>query len=107
MEDAEIAVVAYGSAARTSLRAVREARKLGIKAGMIRLITIWPFYDKLIEETANQVRSIVVPEMNMGKIVREVERASKGQASVLSVPKVGGVLHHPDEILAAIKKAAR
>ncbi len=107
MEDAEVAVVAYGSTARTALRAVREARNQGIKAGLIRLITLWPFYDRLIEETANQVKAIVVPEMNMGKIVREVDRASKGQAEVISVPKVGGVLHHPDEILAAIKSAVR
>jgi len=107
MEDAEVAVVAYGSTARTALRAVREARNQGIKAGLIRLITIWPFYDRLIEETASQVKTIVVPEMNMGKIVREVERASKGQAGVISVPKVGGVLHHPEEILAAIKSAVR
>ncbi len=107
MEDAEVAVVAYGSTARTALRAVREARNQGIKAGLVRLITLWPFYDRLIEETANQVKAIVVPEMNMGKIVREVDRASKGQAKVISVPKVGGVLHHPDEILAAIKSAVR
>ncbi len=107
MDDAEIAVVAYGSTARTALRAVREARNQGIKAGLIRLITLWPFYDRLIEEAANQVKAIVVPEMNMGKIVREVDRASKGQAKVISVPKVGGVLHHPDEILAAIRSAVR
>ncbi len=107
MEDAEVAVVAYGSTARTALRAVREARNQGIKAGLIRMITLWPFYDHLIEETANQVKAIIVPEMNMGKIVREVDRASKGQAKVMSVPKVGGVLHHPDEILAVIKSAVR
>ncbi len=107
MEDAEVAVVAYGSTARTALRAVREARNQGIKAGLIRMITLWPFYDRLIEETASQVKAIIVPEMNMGKIVREVDRASKGQAKVMSVPKVGGVLHHPDEILAAIKSAVR
>ena len=107
MDDAEVAVVAYGSTARTALRAVREARAQGIKAGLIRLITLWPFYDRLIEEAANQVKAIVVPEMNMGKIVREVDRASKGQAKVISVPKVGGVLHHPDEILAAIRSAVR
>ncbi len=107
MEDAEIAVVSYGSTARTSLRAVREARKLGIKAGILRLITLWPFYDKIIEEIASQVKAIVVPEMNMGKIVREVERAAKGNAKVMSLPKVGGVLHHPDEVLSGIKRAAR
>lgn len=107
MEDADVSVVAYGSAARTALRAIRDARKQGIRVGMVKLITLWPFYDKLIEEIANQVKAIVVPEMNMGKIVREVERASKGQAKIISVSKVGGVLHHPDEILSAIKAASR
>lgn len=107
MEDAEVAVVAYGSTARTALRAVRDARNQGIKAGIVRLVTLWPFYDKLIEEIANQVKAIIVPEMNMGKIAREVERASKGQSRVIPLPKVGGVLHHPDEILSSIKAASR
>ncbi len=107
LEDAEIAVISYGSSARTSLRAVREARKLGIKAGMLKLITLWPFYDKIVHEVASQVKGIVVPEMNMGKMVREVERASKGMAEVMPLTKVGGLLHHPDEVLAAIKKMAR
>ncbi|MEM0192167.1 MAG: 2-oxoacid:acceptor oxidoreductase subunit alpha [Candidatus Korarchaeum sp.] len=105
--DADIAVVSYGSAARSSLKAIKDARGLGIKVGMLRLITLWPFYDKLMEELSERVRAIVVPEMNMGKIVREVERASKGRCKVISVPKVGGVLHSPDEILSAIKFAAR
>jgi len=107
LDDADVAIVTYGSSARTSLRAMKDARNLGIKVGMLRLITLWPFYDKLIEELSNKVKSIVVPEMNMGKIVREVERASKGQCKVFSVPKVGGVLHNPDEVLSAVKLAAR
>ncbi len=107
LDDAEVAVISYGSSARTSLRAVREARKLGIKAGMLKLITLWPFYDKKVQEVASQVKAIVVPEMNMGKMVREVERASKGMAEVMSLTKVGGLLHHPDEVLAAIKRVAR
>ncbi|WP_289230755.1 2-oxoacid:acceptor oxidoreductase subunit alpha [Candidatus Korarchaeum cryptofilum] len=107
LEDADVAIVTYGSSARTSLKAMKDARNLGIKVGMLRLITLWPFYDKLIEELSSKVKSIVVPEMNMGKIVREVERASKGQCKILPVPKVGGVLHNPDEILSAVKLAAR
>jgi len=107
LEDADVAIVTYGSSARTSLKAMKDARNLGIKVGMLRLITLWPFYDKLIEELSSKVKSIVVPEMNMGKIVREVERASKGHCKVFSVPKVGGVLHNPDEILSAVKLAAR
>lgn len=107
LDDAEVAIVAYGSAARSSLKALKDARGLGIKVGMLRLITLWPFYDELIEELSEKVRAIVVPEMNMGKIVREVERASKGRCKVISVPKLGGVLHNPDEILSAIKLAAR
>lgn len=107
LDDAEVAVVTYGSSARASLKAIKDARSMGIKVGMLRLITLWPFNDKLIEEISEKVKSIVVPEMNMGKMVREVERASKGRCKVLSLPKVGGVLHNPDEILSAIKSAVR
>ena len=107
LDGADIAVVTYGSSARSSLKAIKDARELGIKTGMLRLITLWPFHDKLIGELSERVKAIVVPEMNMGKVVREVERASKGRCKVLSVPKVGGVLHSPDEILSAIKLAAR
>ncbi|KPV63984.1 MAG: 2-oxoglutarate synthase subunit KorA [Candidatus Bathyarchaeota archaeon BA1] len=104
LEDAEVAVVAYGITSRSALSAVRKAREIGIKAGLLRLITLWPFPDKHVSEVAEQVHSIVVPEMNYGQIVREVERAAK-ETPVVFLPKLGGEPHKPEEILEAIRRA--
>jgi len=103
LEDAEIAVVAYGITARSALSAVRKARETGIKAGLFRLVTLWPFPDRLISKLAEQAHSIVVPEMNCGQIVREVERAAK-KTPLTFLPKLGGEPHRPAEILEAIRR---
>ncbi|MDI6782601.1 MAG: 2-oxoacid:acceptor oxidoreductase subunit alpha [bacterium] len=103
MDDAEVAVVAYGSTARSSLRAVKEARKLGIPIGLIKLITIWPFPDKLITETAKKVKWFLVPEMNLGQLVFEVDRAAHGACQVISYPQANGELFNPLQILEKIK----
>ena len=103
MEDAEIAVVAYGSEARSAKEAVRRARELGIKAGLLKLGTIWPFHDELIRGIAEQVEKIIVPEMNLGRYVGEVKRASDCLAEVVSLPLNKGRIHTSDEILKAIK----
>ncbi|MCK4407774.1 MAG: 2-oxoacid:acceptor oxidoreductase subunit alpha [Bacteroidales bacterium] len=102
-EDAEIIVVAYGSPARSALSAVKLARKEGIKAGLLRLITVWPFPDEKILEVANKAKTIIVPEINRGQIVREVERSSHGKYNVISLPKLGDI-HTPYEILKVIKE---
>jgi 2-oxoglutarate ferredoxin oxidoreductase subunit alpha len=102
MEDAEIAVVAYGIESRAALSAVRKARASGIKAGLLRLVTLWPFPEKNIAEIARSVKAIVVPEMNYGQLVREVERAAKA-TPVTFLPKLGEEPHRPEEILGAIK----
>ncbi len=103
LEDAEVVVVAYGSAVRPSMQAVRQARAAGIRAGLLKMRIVWPFPDGVIAEIATQADRILVPEMNVGKMVREVERAAHGRAEVIAVPKLGGVLHTPAEILAAIE----
>lgn len=103
MEDADIAIVAYGSPFRSAMKAAKMARSLGIKVGVVKLITLWPFHDSMIRRISEQVRAIVVPEMNMGKIAREVKRAA-GETEVISVPKLGGSLHTPEDILSAIKE---
>jgi len=102
LEDAEVAVVAYGIAARAALSAVRKARAAGIKAGLLRPVTLWPFPDEHVAEVARRVRAIVVPEMNCGQIVREVERAAK-ETPVIFLPKLGEEPHKPDEILDAMR----
>jgi len=102
LEDAEVAVVAYGIAARAALSAVRKARATGIKAGLLRPVTLWPFPEEQVAQVARRVKAIVVPEMNCGQIVREVERAAK-ETSVIFLSKLGEEPHKPDEILDAIR----
>ena len=104
LEDSEIAVLSYGSVARSAYEAVFNSNEKGIKAGYLRLITLWPFPDRLVKSLAEQVKVILVPEMNMGKIVREVQRAAEGEAKVVSIPKPGIEVHTPDEIMSEIRR---
>jgi len=106
LEDAEVAVVTYGIPSRAALSAVKMARKEGIKAGLLRLITVWPFPEKQIAELASKVKGIVVLEMNYGQIVREVERAAK-ETPVCFIPKFGEDLHSPREIFENLKEMVK
>ena len=105
IDDARIAVLSFGASARPSMEAVKKARETGVKAGLIRLKTIWPFPEKIIREISDQVDTIIVVEMNFGKLVREVERVTCGKTKVTSLSKVGGVLPFSREILEAIRRA--
>lgn len=104
LEDADVAVVAYGIVARAALSAVRKAREAGIKAGLLRLITLWPFPQKHVGKVAKQVKAIVVPEMNCGQVVREVERVAK-ETPVVFISKLGEDPHTPKEILEVIRRS--
>ncbi|MEN6627211.1 MAG: 2-oxoacid:acceptor oxidoreductase subunit alpha [Candidatus Sumerlaeia bacterium] len=104
MDDAEVVIVCYGITSRSCLRAVRVARERGIKAGMIRLQIVWPFPDHLIEEIAAKARAIIVPEINMGQIVREVQRAAGGKCPVHGMPIPGGAMHKPEQIVEMITR---
>jgi 2-oxoglutarate ferredoxin oxidoreductase subunit alpha len=104
LEDADVVVVAYGIVARAALSAVRKARESGIRAGLLRLVTLWPFPEKHVAKIAKQVRTIVVPEMNCGQLVREVERAAK-ETPVAFLSKLGEDPHTPLEILEAIRRS--
>ncbi|WP_350449430.1 2-oxoacid:acceptor oxidoreductase subunit alpha [Aminobacterium mobile] len=106
VEDADVIVVSYGSVARSSLRAVREARSRGLKVGYFRPITLWPFPDKEIERLARKAKAILVPELNCGQMVLEVERAVHGKAKVIPQNLVNGELFQPDDILSAIEEVA-
>ena len=106
LDDVEVAVVSYGIAARTAFWPMQLAREEGIRVGMLRLVTVWPFPEEQIRDLAGRVNGIVVPEINMGQIVREVERCAAGQTQVLSVPHPGGGIHDPQAVLGAIRKAA-
>jgi 2-oxoglutarate ferredoxin oxidoreductase subunit alpha len=105
LDDADVAVVAYGIVARAALSAIRKAREKGIKAGLLRLITLWPFPEEQVAKVAQHVRGIVVPEMNCGQLVREVERAAR-ETPVTFLSKLGEEPHTPTEILEAIRRVA-
>jgi 2-oxoglutarate ferredoxin oxidoreductase subunit alpha len=104
LEDAEIALFAYGCTARSALRAVREARERGIKAGLVQPVTLWPFPDEVVERVASQVGAFIVPEMNMGMMVREVERAAHGKAEVIGQSLVTWDVFTPVQLLAKIEE---
>lgn len=106
LEDAEVAVIAYGITSRAALSGVRKARKEGIKAGLLRLITIWPFPEELVAGIAKQVNVIIVPEMNYGQLVREVERMAK-TTPVFLLSKLGEEPHRPSEIIEAMRRALK
>ncbi|MDO9508100.1 MAG: 2-oxoacid:acceptor oxidoreductase subunit alpha [Thermovirgaceae bacterium] len=107
VDDAKIIVVAYGSVARTALSAVRQARKNGLKVGYFRPITLWPFPDREIETLAEKAGTVLVPELNFGQMVLEVERAIHGKAGVVQMSLVNGELFQPSEILKKIEEVAR
>lgn len=102
--DAEILVVAYGSVARSARRAVIEARERGIKAGLLQLITLWPFPRRHLEPLLRQVRAALVPELNMGQMSREVKRVNQGMTRVETLNRFDGNLITPDEIMERLLK---
>jgi 2-oxoglutarate ferredoxin oxidoreductase subunit alpha len=101
-EDATVAVVSYGISARSAAGAVRLARSQGIRVSHLRLISIFPFPERVLQELATQVDRIIVPEMNLGQIYHIVREAIEGEARVELVSKIGGEIIHPDEIVQAI-----
>jgi len=107
LHGADVVVVSYGISSRIAIRAIQQARKAGIKVGMLRLITVWPFCETKIRNLARKAKAIVVPELNYGQVVLEVERCAAGQCKVISVNSCGGAVHDPDEILAAIKEGVK
>ena len=103
-KDAEIVIVAYGISARPALKALEMARDNGIKCGMLKLITLWPFAEEKIKELSSQVKGFVVPEINYGQIYLEVERCSAGKTKTVLVSHAGGAIFHPGDIFETVKK---
>lgn len=103
LEDAEIVLVSYGSAARAARAAVTRLRSSGKKVGLFRLKTMWPFPEQQIRKLAKQAKAIVVPEMNMGQIVLEVERLAAGACPVIAVNRVDTEMLSPKQIIKAVK----
>jgi 2-oxoglutarate/2-oxoacid ferredoxin oxidoreductase subunit alpha len=104
IDDADMLVVSYGGTARSAKNACMTARNEGIKVGFINLKTIWPFPYNRIRELGNKCKKILVPEMNLGQIANEVDRAVKSDSEIIPVSRVDGNLHEPIEILDAIRK---
>jgi 2-oxoglutarate ferredoxin oxidoreductase subunit alpha len=103
-EDAEVLVVAYGSVARAAQRAVREARSQGVKAGLLKLVTLWPFPRRLLTPHLRKVRAVLVPELNMGQMSREVKRVNQGLTRVETLNRIDGNLITPGEIVERLVK---
>ncbi|MBQ8914693.1 MAG: 3-methyl-2-oxobutanoate dehydrogenase subunit VorB, partial [Clostridia bacterium] len=105
MEDADVCVVAFGIASRVAKNAVMAARKEGIKAGLIRPITLWPFPNAALEAAADKVKAFISVELSMGQMIEDVKLATKCKKPVSLCNRCGGMIPSPDEILAAIRNA--
>jgi len=103
-DDAKIVVIAYGSESRGCVAAVRSARELGIKAGMLKLKNIWPVPTRAILEATRNASRILVPEMNPGRYYHVIKEVVGGRAEVISLPKNQGRIHAPEEILEELKR---
>ena len=107
LRNAEVVVISYGITSRIAQYAIEQARKEKIKVGHIRLVTIWPFPESLIRGITDQVKAFIVPEINMGQIVHEVERAACGGAEIYKLSHAGGSVFSPKEIYDTIVEASK
>ena len=104
MDDAEVVIAAFGIAARVAKNAINEARKQGIKAGLIRPITLWPFPKAPFKAAAEKAKGIVCVELSMGQMIEDVKLATECKVPVDLCFRVGGMIPDPEQVLAAIKK---
>jgi 2-oxoglutarate ferredoxin oxidoreductase subunit alpha len=104
LDDAEVAIFAYGVSGRSGKNAVEMARAEGIKAGLFRPLTIWPFPEEEVAALASRVKAIIVPELSLGQIIFEVERCVKGKCKVEGIFRVDGDPINPTQILDKIKE---
>ena len=106
-DGADIVLITYGITARVARMAIEMASKKGIKIGVIRLVVVWPFPEQRVRELAGQIKAFVVPEINLGQVVLEVERCAGGKCKTVLVPHAGGGVHDPSDICEAIVRAAK
>ena len=105
MDDAEICIAAFGIASRVAKNAIVEARKKGIKVGMIRPITLWPFPNKPFEKASEKVHTFISVELSMGQMIDDVKLATKCRGEYVLCNRVGGMIPSPEEVLEVIEKA--
>ena len=103
-EDAEVNIIAYGCAARAALRAVQQARENGLKVGLVKLKILWPFMRRTITGILEKSAKVLVPELNVGQISREVKRVNQGDCEVVTLNKVDGTPIKPEEILQKLEE---
>jgi len=102
LDDAEVVVIAYGCTARVARQAVENLRSAGRKAGLLRLVTLWPFPSDLVKSLAERVKAFIVPEINYGQMAYEVERIAQGKTETVLMALMGGSIHTPEEIEAVV-----
>lgn len=103
LDDAEIAIVTFGCMVRCSKDSINELRRKGIKVGLLGIKTVWPFPSEAVKNLSEKVKYIFVPEMNMGQMIIEVERAAKNNCEVIGINKYNGEIITPDEIISNIE----
>jgi len=107
LDDAEVVMVSYGITSRIAQLVVDECRAKGQKVGHLRLITCWPFPEKKVRELADRIKGFVVPEINLGQMVREVQRAAGRNVKIIPVSHAGGGVHAPEMIHEAVEEVIK
>ena len=107
MDDAEYAIVAFGIAARVSKNAITELRKRGMKVGLIRPITLWPFPKAVLKKAAEKVKGFISVELNMGQMIEDVKLAIECKKPVYLVNRTGGIIPSSDEVIAMLEKIVK
>jgi 2-oxoglutarate ferredoxin oxidoreductase subunit alpha len=107
VDGAEIVIMAYGISSRVVRPAIARARKEGIKVGLIKMVTVWPFPEKRVRELASQVKSLIMVEMNYGQVYLDMERCAAEKCRTYLVGHAGGTVHNPDDIYKTIKEAVK
>jgi 2-oxoglutarate ferredoxin oxidoreductase subunit alpha len=102
-EDSVVTIIAYGSVARSALHAAKEAREKGLKVGLVKLKVLWPFMRHTVMRFLESSAKVLVPEMNMGQLSREVKRVSQGGCEIVTLNKVDGTMISPKEILKSLE----
>jgi len=102
IEGAKAGIVSYGITSRAAISAAKKLKKKGVKTNSLRLVTVWPFPYKEVHDLAKKVKTIYVPEMNLGQLYHTVTEAARGECDVQLLPKIGGVMHTPDDIVKAV-----
>ena len=107
MEDADVAIITFGCSVRPAMAAMNIARAKGLKVGVLKLVTIWPFADKEVAEVLSKVKAVIVPEMNLGQIRGEVERYNKKHIPIVGINRVDCEIITPNEVLDAIEEVLK